>query len=327
MKQNGKQFVAGFLCGAIIFGATGAYAAGILATPNVQRVFVDGKEVDIKGYHIDGNNYFKLRDVGKTLDVAVNFDTTDNSIQIQSNQPYGWQEEAKESSPPNDTVADVTVKKGSDGRPLPYNVAVGERIYGTGNITKSENPYAASEYDGYMEIKDYLKGTPFPVEPLQPINPNWDESYYSIKMPNPVPCYTHTLAGQTSTFLGMEIVDESDTYTMYVFNARETQRIIDELYSTFLEHPECYTNGKLNCAVAVGLTASGFEGNFFYPYRDSCVEMMVYGSNIDYLVYAVDTYVNGVFNGTKYICQDNCDLNHPDVISSDTAIMKDRQIR
>ena len=55
--------------------------------------------------------------------------------------------------------------------------------------------------------------------------------------------------------------------------------------------------------------------------------MMVYGSNIDYLVYAVDTYVNGVFNGTKYICQDNCDLNHPDVISSDTAIMKDRQIR
>ena len=95
----------------------------------------------------------------------------------------------------------------------------------------------------------------------------------------------------------------------------------------YLEHPECYTNGKLNCTVAVGLTASGFEGNFFYPYRDSCVEMMVYGSNIDYLVYAVDTYVNGVFNGIKYICQDNCDLNHPDVISSDTAIMKDRQIR
>lgn len=90
---------------------------------------------------------------------------------------------------------------------------------------------------------------------------------------------------------------------------------------------ECYTNGKLNCTVAVGLTASGFEGNFFYPYRDSCVEMMVYRSNIDYLVYAVDTYVNGVFNGTKYICQDNCDLNHPDVISSDIAIMKDRQIR
>ena len=91
MKQNGKQFVAGFLCGAIIFGATGAYAAGILATPSVQRVFVNGKEVDVKGYNIADNNYFKLRDMGKMLDVAVNFDTTDNSIQIQSNQPYGWQ--------------------------------------------------------------------------------------------------------------------------------------------------------------------------------------------------------------------------------------------
>ena len=47
MKQNGKQFVAGFLCGAIIFGATGAYAAGILATPSVQRVFVNGKELPV----------------------------------------------------------------------------------------------------------------------------------------------------------------------------------------------------------------------------------------------------------------------------------------
>lgn len=283
--------------------------------------------MDIKGYNIEGNNYFKLRDVGKTLDVAVNFDAQDNSIRIQSSQPYGWKEEAKEFHSSNHTAVDVSVQKGMDGRPLPYPANVGQWIYGTGNVPKSENPYAASEYAGSMEIKEYLPGTPFPTDPLQPINPNWDESYYEITMPNPVPCYTHTLAGQTSTFLGMEIVDDRDTYTMYVFNARETQRIIDELYSTFLEHQECYTNGKLNCTVSVGLTTAGFEGNFFYPYRDSCVEQTVHDKNVDYLVYAVDTYVNGVFQGTKYICQENCTPAHPDVISSDRAIMKKRQTK
>ena len=125
----------------------------------------------------------------------------------------------------------------------------------------------------------------------------------------------------------VEVVDEKETYTMYVFNACETQRIIDELYDTFLEHPECYTNDKLNCTVRVGLTAAGFETNYFYPYREYAIEKMVYHAGLDYMVYALDTYENGVFQGTKYICQDNCTPDNPDVISSDTAIMKQRQIK
>lgn len=336
MKKYYKQFIAGFVCGAVLFGTTGAYAAGVLAVPSTQKVVIDGKNAAIEGYNINGNNYFKLRDLGKALDVAVNFDEINHQIWIQSNQTYGWSDpaiSAQESSTETKEqkaaieVADVSVKYDGDGRPLPYTVKAGQVLYGTGNVSKAVNPYAADEYDGYMEVKEALPGTPFPTEPLGAINPKWDESYYDIKMPNPMPCYTHTLPGQKSEFMGMEVVDEKETCTMYVFNAYETQRIIDELYNTFLEHPECYSNGKLNCSVSVGLTAAGFETNYFYPYREYAVEKMVYHSSVDYMVYALDTYENGVFQGTKYICQDNCAPDHPDVISTETTIMKHRQVK
>lgn len=43
MRKRGNSFIAGFLCGAILLGATSAYAASVLAIPSAQRVLVDGK--------------------------------------------------------------------------------------------------------------------------------------------------------------------------------------------------------------------------------------------------------------------------------------------
>ena len=40
-----KSFIAGFVSGAILFGCTGAYAAGILAVPSEQEIFVNGKKL------------------------------------------------------------------------------------------------------------------------------------------------------------------------------------------------------------------------------------------------------------------------------------------
>ena len=336
MKRKVFTLLFGMILGAALFGNAPVVAAGIVAQPSWSPIFVDGRQVSMTAYNINGNNYFKLRDLGKVLNVAVNFDETNHQIRIQSDQAYGWSDSAisvpesnteTKAQKANIEVADVSVKYDNNGRPLPYEAKVGQAIYGTGNVSKAVNPYAAEDYAGYMEIKEYLEGMPFPTEPLGAINPKWDESYYEIQMPSPVPCYTHTLPGQKSEFMGMEVVDHEEIYEMYVFNAYETQRMIDELYNTFLEHPECYTDGKLNCSVSVGLTTAGFETNYFYPYREYAVEKMVYHSGVDYMVYALDTYKNGVFQGTKYICQDNCAPDNPDVISSDTAIMKHRQTR
>lgn len=329
MKQ-GRTFIAGLLLGSVLTTAGSVYAAGVLAVDSPQKVFVDGKAVAVTGYNIEGRNYYPLRAIADMLDIEVEYLAEENSVQIYTSgnpdrKPEMTDKEDKQSR--TDAMMDASVPYGADGRPLLYQAGPGTVLYGTGNVSKTVNPYAADEYDGYMTIKAYSQGVPFPTEPLKEINPLWDESYYEIEMPEPMPCYTHILAGESSTFLGMEVEGTGEQYDMYVFNAHETQRIIDELYDTFLEHPACYTNGRLNCTVRVGLTASGFEGNYFYPYQEHCVEQTVGDRNVEYMVYALDTYTDGVFMGTRYCCIQNCSPENPDVISSDTAIMKDRQYR
>ena len=87
MRRSGS-FFAGFLCGAFLFGGATAYAAGIIAEPSSHRVFVDGKEVHIEGYGIEGHNYFKLRDIGAQLGFNVYWDDETQTVQIESGMSY-----------------------------------------------------------------------------------------------------------------------------------------------------------------------------------------------------------------------------------------------
>ena len=66
MKRIGS-FMAGLLIGAMFFSGTVAYAAGIIAERSSHRFFVDGKEVEMTAYGINGNNYVMLRDIGKAV--------------------------------------------------------------------------------------------------------------------------------------------------------------------------------------------------------------------------------------------------------------------
>ena len=55
MKRG--SFAAGFLTGLLVVGVTTtAYAAGIMAERSTHRVFVDGREVQMEAYVINGNN-------------------------------------------------------------------------------------------------------------------------------------------------------------------------------------------------------------------------------------------------------------------------------
>ncbi len=59
MKRG--SFAAGFLTCLLLAGVTTtAYAAGIMAERSTHRVFVDGREVQMEAYVINGNNYVKL---------------------------------------------------------------------------------------------------------------------------------------------------------------------------------------------------------------------------------------------------------------------------
>jgi hypothetical protein len=51
-------------------------------------IYVDGEEVALVAYNIDGNNYFKLGDLGKVLNFGVDWDPDTKSILIDSHKDF-----------------------------------------------------------------------------------------------------------------------------------------------------------------------------------------------------------------------------------------------
>lgn len=58
------------------------------ATPTSATVYIDGKEISFTAYNIDGNNYFKLRDIGNAFDFGVDWDERTSTIIIDTNKGY-----------------------------------------------------------------------------------------------------------------------------------------------------------------------------------------------------------------------------------------------
>lgn len=91
MKKKG--FLCGFLCGTLCFGISTAYATGELtAILSPQSVYVDSVKTNLEAYSINGNNYVKLREIGKVVDFSVQYNKEKNAVEIFSNESYGSQE-------------------------------------------------------------------------------------------------------------------------------------------------------------------------------------------------------------------------------------------
>ena len=86
-----KKFLAGILCGAVIFGGVNAYAA-VLAERSSHKVTVDGVPVSVEAYVINGNNYFQLRDLGRLLDVGVEWNNATRTVEISTDSGYTEEE-------------------------------------------------------------------------------------------------------------------------------------------------------------------------------------------------------------------------------------------
>ena len=83
MKRN--NFIAGFVSGALIFGAIGAIAAGITATENPFPIKLNGEDVTIEGYNINDQTYFKLRDISEAVG-GFDVDFKDDTIILTTEQ-------------------------------------------------------------------------------------------------------------------------------------------------------------------------------------------------------------------------------------------------
>ena len=89
----------GILAGIILSGpAAQAATAAITATLSTQAIYVDGRQVSLTAYAINGNNYVKLRDIGEAVDFNVYWDG--KAVQIESGQPYTGEAPASQPSQP-----------------------------------------------------------------------------------------------------------------------------------------------------------------------------------------------------------------------------------
>ena len=87
-KGNIIMFAAGALAGLALCGPVQAATAALTASPTSQTFYVDGQRVEFEAYSIHGNNFVKLRDIGKAVDFGVTYDGTTNSVYIDPDSPY-----------------------------------------------------------------------------------------------------------------------------------------------------------------------------------------------------------------------------------------------
>ena len=69
-------------------GISDTAASGAVAKISDQRITVDGVLVNMTAYQIDGNNYVKLRDIGKQVNFGVGYDNATASVRIDTDAPY-----------------------------------------------------------------------------------------------------------------------------------------------------------------------------------------------------------------------------------------------
>ena len=63
MRKQILSMLTGLLLGTTLFTPQATQAAGIVAEPTWQPIFVDGQQVEMQAYNIAGHNYVVRREV------------------------------------------------------------------------------------------------------------------------------------------------------------------------------------------------------------------------------------------------------------------------
>ena len=87
MKKKMTRLLIGTVVGAALLGGAAAHAAAeyLRAYRSNQAIYLDGQQVQLEAYNINGNNYVRLQDIGKVLDFNVYWN---GAVQIDSSAPY-----------------------------------------------------------------------------------------------------------------------------------------------------------------------------------------------------------------------------------------------
>ena len=93
--KNVGLILCGFVLGLALSSPAARAVESLKVTLSTNRILVDGQEVRLTAYNINGNNYVMLRDVGKTVGFEVYWDGDAKCVQVESGKPYTGEAPAK----------------------------------------------------------------------------------------------------------------------------------------------------------------------------------------------------------------------------------------
>ena len=265
MKKNIPMFLAGLFCGAALFGGSVAYAAGILATPTTdldQRITLNGQEIALNGYVINGNNYFQLADLGSKLGFSVGWDKDTRTVVITTNahEQTGDHSNNDESTDPYHAAAETGSK---------YLPKVGDQI-----LCDDGTVYCIQNVDRY-----YAASTAPGKLPALPAEVWGGSSLPQAGMLKP--------AARRITNAGDEL---------FVRNLYETRRMQYTLYMA----AQRTGSAKINIHLGIPATYEPMT-QVFWPWNEMELTKQISSSpRGTYYVEAWDCYLNGVFQHTRY---------------------------
>ena len=264
MKNNGRKELAlvasGVLLGAAVAGP--AASAALTAQPSTQKIMVDGQQVQMEAYSIGGSNYCKLRDVGKAVGFAVEYNALTNTVQINTKEAY-------------EDETTVMVKLPTDGSQ--YVPRVGDRIlcndgteYEIKNVERWDN-------NVYQAAK---------LPPLPTPKCDWN-AFPSLTLPEPEVRHYRDQYGD-DLFVRNVYEVRRMVYTIYNALGKEPSAWRDG-------KPLATIQAKIPIEYEA-YTAK------FWPWRQSELTDLVHSRpNSRYYVDAFDFYHDGVYQYTRYL--------------------------
>ena len=267
MKSSKRKEVALVASGIILGTTIAAPAAGaaLTAQQSSQKIIVDGKPVQIEAYSIGGNNYCKLRDVGRAVGFAVDYDPMTNTVSIRTDQPYA------EDAP---TRSSRVVTLPTDGS---------QYVPQVGDVILCDD---GAEY----EIKNVVRWDTnvFQDDPLPPLpTPTCDWSAFpTLTLPEPIVRHYHDEHGDD----------------LFVRNVYEVRRMICTLYNALDDESDAWCDGKplFKIYTEIPPEYEPYTG-VFWPWRSEEITSTVHAlPNVRYYVDAYDVYHDGIYQYTRY---------------------------
>lgn len=270
MKRSIPSFLTGLFCGALLLSGGVAVAAGLTANPSRQTIYVDGEKASLTAYSILGNNYVKLRDIGRAVDFGVTYEAATDTVYVESDQPYV--EEVKTESTTN---ADGSIN-------LPQ---------GDSKLTLMAGDVIRCDDGTNYKITDMSHNREDPG-PLPTATCDWSQ-FPALELPKAEA--RHLQMGGTDY--------------LFVRNLRETRRMQYTLYNAIGSNEQTWKDGKLvlrsdgSPMARVQLTIpQGTKYQSFWPWRaeqltndfESCPPGL-------YQLEAWDVFADGVFQYTEYM--------------------------